>query len=45
MVHHSPETAQSLPENLMELAAGMDDGEFVDKELSDGEIPNEQEEK
>lgn len=44
MVHHSPDTAQSLPENLMELAAGMDDGEFVDKELSDGEIPNEQEE-
>lgn len=47
MVQHSPDTVQSLPENLMELAASLDDGDFVDKgtELSEGEIPNTQEER
>ncbi|XP_052078856.1 pericentriolar material 1 protein-like isoform X7 [Mytilus californianus] len=50
MVQHSPDAAQlSLPENLMELAGSLDDGEYtevMDKgtELSEGEIANDQEE-
>lgn len=46
MVQHSPDTAQGLPENLMELAGSLDDGEFGGgTELSEGEIPNSQEER
>ncbi|XP_071127243.1 pericentriolar material 1 protein-like isoform X24 [Mytilus edulis] len=50
MVQHSPDAAQlSLPDNLMELAGSLDDGEYaevMDKgtELSEGEIANDQEE-